>query len=249
MSGIAQGGLVVVAALAAAAATLLLVGPADRAVRRRGPRATADLLPGVPPQGGAPAGPFAWVRRRIRPGPPLPIAELLGALSAELSAGQPTSSALLAASSGLVPHPCPQAAAAARTGGDVPTALRADAGVPAARAPDSQALRGLAACWEVAEHSGAGLAVAVTRLGTGRRAAAAADAQLASELAAVRTSARLLAALPLFGLLIGQWIGARPVAWLLGGAVGRVILVAGLGLQLAGIAWLARMVSVARGRL
>ncbi len=239
MSG--QGPLVLVAALAASSATMLLIRPVDRPTTGRRP--TAGPLVGDQP------GARQRLLRHLRPGPPLPIAELLGALAAELSAGQPTASALIAASSGLTPHPCPQAAAACRSGANVPTALRTDAGAFGARGPDSQALRGLAACWEVAEHSGAGLALAVARLGTGRRQAAAAEAQLASELAAVRTSARLLAALPLFGLLIGQWIGAEPVTWLLGSTVGRAVLVAGVALQLAGIAWLRRMVSVARGRL
>ncbi|MGB7981302.1 MAG: hypothetical protein WCF36_10995, partial [Candidatus Nanopelagicales bacterium] len=128
-------------------------------------------------------------------------------------------------------------------------ALHADAGAAGAHAPDAQALRGLAACWEVAEHSGAGLALAVARLGVGRRQAAEAEAELASELAGVRASARLLAMLPLFGLLIGQWIGAEPLGWLLGSAAGRGVLVAGIVMQLAGIVWLRRMVSVARGRL
>ena len=59
----------------------------------------------------------------------------------------------------------------------------------------------------------------------------------------MRASARMLAALPLFGLLIGHWIGAEPVTWLLGSWIGRLVLVAGVGLQLLGLAWLRRMVA------
>jgi tight adherence protein B len=134
--------------------------------------------------------------------------------------------------------------AACRTGADVAGALRADA-----RAPGARALRGLAACWEVSERSGAGLSVAVSRLAEGLRAAADAEAQLAGEVAAVRTSARLLAGLPLLGLLIGQWIGADPVAWLTGSWVGRAVLLTGVALQLLGMAWLRHMVASTRDGL
>ncbi len=176
-----------------------------------------------------------WIR--LRPGAPPPIVELLAALSAELAAGQPTVLALQGAVAGLEPNPCPQALAACRTGGDVPAALRADA-----RASGAAPLRGLAACWEVSDRSGAGLAMAVTRMAAGLRAAAESDAQLEGEIAAVRTSARLLAGLPLLGLLIGQWIGADPLAWLAGSWVGRGVLIVGVTFELVGILWLHRMV-------
>lgn len=222
---------------------MLLVGAAIGA-------AVAVLLmwPGHPlPRNSSPArGPGAidglWAR--LRPGVPPPTVELLSALAAELAAGQPTVLALQGAAAGLEPNPCPQALAACRTGGDVPAALRADAQVGGA-AP----LRGLAACWEVADRSGAGLALAVTRMASGLRAAAESDAQLEGEIAAVRTSARLLAGLPLLGLLIGQWIGADPLAWLAGGWLGRGVLAAGMAFQLVGIAWLRRMVRSTRAAL
>jgi tight adherence protein B len=101
----------------------------------------------------------------------------------------------------------------------------------------------------VSERSGAGLSVAVARLAGGLRASAEADAQLVAEIAAVRTSARLLAGLPLLGLLIGQWIGADPLTWLTGSWVGRIVFVLGVALQVAGITWLHRMVAATRDRL
>lgn len=182
----------------------------------------------------------AW----IRPERPAPVVELLSALAAELAAGQPTGAALVSAAVDLDPSPCAEAVAAAGCGGDVPAALRRDAMVRG-----GHPLRGLAACWEVAERSGAGLGAAVTRLAEGVRAAAEADAQLTAELAAVRTSARLLAGLPLLGLAIGQWIGAEPISWLSGGWLGRAVLLAGVCLQLVGITWLHVMVTRTRARL
>jgi tight adherence protein B len=122
--------------------------------------------------------------------------------------------------------------------------LRADA-----RTPGARALRGLAACWEVSERSGAGLAVAVSRLAESLREGAETQAQLAAEVAAVRTSARLLAGLPLLGLLIGQWIGAQPWAWLMGSWVGRAALLTGVTLQVLGMLWLRHMVAAVRDTL
>ena len=215
-------------AAVAAASAVLLLGPA----RWEEPSARHGT------------GWFDVLVARLRPGTPAPIPELLCALAAELAAGQPTVRALESAAVGLEPHPCPQAMAACRTGADVAGALRADA-----RAPGARALRGLAACWEVSERSGAGLSVAVSRLAEGLRAAADAEAQLAGEVAAVRTSARLLAGLPLLGLLIGQWIGADPLAWLTGSWVGRAVLLTGVALQLLGMAWLRHMVASTRDGL
>jgi tight adherence protein B len=79
-------------------------------------------------------------------------------------------------------------------------------------------------------------------MAAGLRAAAESDAQLEGEIAAVRTSARLLAGLPLLGLLIGQWIGADPLAWLAGSWLGRGVLIVGVTFELVGILWLHRMV-------
>ena len=182
---------------------------------------------------------------RLRPAPPPPIPELLSALAAELAAGQPTGVALESAAVGLEPASLPA--------GDRGVPHRRGCGrCPARRRARPRVRRrcaGLAACWEVSERSGAGLSVAVSRLAASLRAGAEADAQLAGEVAAVRTSARLLAGLPLLGLLIGQWIGAEPLAWLTGSWVGRGVLLAGVALQLLGMAWLRHMVSATRGRL
>jgi len=224
-----RGVLILCAASAAACAVLLLWPGQLRGLRAAGPAASP------------------WSARRpaaLRRTPQLPITELLSALAAELAAGQPTDLALRAAAEGLDPNPCPEALAACRSGTAVAAALRRDAAAPGGRA-----LRGLAACWEVAERSGAGLAVAVGRLAEGLRAGAQADAQLAGEVAAVRTSARLLAGLPLLGLAIGQWIGAEPITWLTGSWLGRGVLITGVALQGAGMLWLHHMVASVRAQL
>lgn len=198
--------------------------------------------PGSP--GPLPGVVVGWVSRLGARRAPPPIAPFLAALVAELRAGQPTRHALDLACAGLVPPPCPAARQAALVGGDVPSALRIDA-----RDTGVGALRGLAACWEVAEHSGTGLADSVDRLAAGFRAGQRATEQLDAEVAAARASARILALLPLFGLLVGHWIGANPLAWLAGTWPGRAALLVGGLLQVVGLVWLNRLTAGVRARL
>ena len=56
-------------------------------------------------------------------------------------------------------------------------------------------------------------------------------------MAGARATAAILASLPLLSVLMGQLIGARPIAFLLGGHAGGWLLVGGLGLVCAGLLW------------
>ncbi len=197
-------------------------------------------IPAGPPRvaPGASARVVTWVTsRRSRPSP-VAITTLLDALAAELASGQPTREALLQAAASVSPPPCPRAVVAAGSGGDVARALRMDS----AR-PGGDQLAALAACWEVAEHSGSGLATAVSRLAGGARETERSRAEFVGEVAAVRTSSRLLAALPVLGLAIAHWIGAEPLAWMLSSAIGRACLAGGLLLEAIGMWWLHRIVT------
>ncbi|MEZ5118012.1 MAG: type II secretion system F family protein [Candidatus Nanopelagicales bacterium] len=172
------------------------------------------------------------------------ILDTASALAAELRAGQPARSALQRAAAVHDPPVCPEAAAAARLGGDVPLALRADS-----RRRGSPLLRGLAACWEVGESSGAGLAASVERLVASARAAEEVRSQLEAQLAGPRATARMLATLPLIGVGMGMLLGADPVGWLVGTAAGRGCLAAGLGLTALGMAWTGRIAAGVERRL
>jgi tight adherence protein B len=68
---------------------------------------------------------------------------------------------------------------------------------------------------------------------------------VALELAAPRATARLLAALPVLGIVIGSASGANPVGVLIGTAWGWGLLGAGLVLDLAGLAWVGRIAHAA----
>lgn len=176
--------------------------------------------------------PGAAARRRRR------AIEACAALAGELRSGQPMRSALLSALDGVTPH----AVAAARWGGDVPEGLRRDA------ARDRIPLwRSVAACWEVSEASGAGLAVALERLTTAARSAEEVRVQLQAHLSAPRATARMLALLPVIGIVLGMSLGGDPLGWLLGTGIGRLCLAGGLVLTGLGLWWVHRIaVSVER---
>jgi tight adherence protein B len=148
-------------------------------------------------------------------------------LVSELSAGRDPASALVVVSAS---HPvCPEAAAAARAGGDVVVALRA-----AARTP---LVSGVAACWEVAHGSGTGLAASLASLADAARETERVRGELRAGLAEPRATAVVLAALPVLGLALGSALGADPVAWLLTSTPGRLVLATGVLLEVVGAAW------------
>lgn len=160
--------------------------------------------------------------------------EAVAAMAAELRAGQPVHRALERACAGTAV--AGRARAALRWGGDVPAALRDDA-----RSPGCEVLRSVAACWTVAAGRGAGLAQSLERLVDAERAAEEVRAQLSAHLAAPRATARMLAGLPLLGLLLGIALGGDPLAWMLGTPMGLACLVGGGLLTALGLLWTSRI--------
>ena len=221
-----------IAALALAAAILLAGAPGQRRRLRSLHRGGSD--PEWWRAGMARLRGWRWIpgarRRRARRRAEALVAA--AAFAAELRAGQPLRSALLRA----LPVVAPRAAAAAAWGGDIPSSLRQDA-----RAQHLPLLSGVAACWEVSESSGAGLASALDRLAASERAAEEVRVQLAAQLAAPRATSRMLAALPVIGIVLGLALGGDPLGWLLGTGIGRMCLAAGIALTGLGLWWLQRI--------
>ncbi len=156
------------------------------------------------------------------------------ALVAELRAGQPPGLALHRASEahqGLC-----AAARAAVLGGDVPAALRR-----ASAGPGCGGLATAAAAWQVAEGSGSGLAASLQQVSEGLRADDEVRVEVAASLAPARATARLLAMLPVFGLMLGAGLGGHPVVLLLSTPAGNALLLVGVGLALAGTLWVERL--------
>ncbi|MFF7281627.1 type II secretion system F family protein [Streptomyces griseorubiginosus] len=127
--------------------------------------------------------------------------------------------------------------AAARFGGDVPGALAA-----AARRPGAEGLLGLAACWRVAVDQGAGLAAGLDRLEGALRAERDQRADLRAQLAGARSTAWMLAALPVLGLGLGAALGADPLRVLLHSGAGLGCLAVGGLLEGLGMWWAMRIV-------
>ncbi|WP_018386166.1 type II secretion system F family protein [Wenjunlia vitaminophila] len=189
-----------------------------------------------------------WLRRRAgerqaarrRAG----VVELCSGLAGELRTGRPPQQVLAEAvedSPWMTGPGLSEAAvgvlAAARFGGDVPAALRRAAG-----APGAEGLAGVAACWQVAVDRGCGLAEGVERVGAALREQQRLDDELRAELAGPRSTAALLAALPMVGLLLGTALEAQPLRVLLHTPAGLGCLVLGAVLQGLGLAWTARIV-------
>ncbi len=163
------------------------------------------------------------------------VIELCSALGAELRSGATARDALIAASRD-VPAVEHLAAVAAAPHGDVAQALRATA-----ERNGGAGLRRLAACWQVSERSGSGLAPSVSRLAATLRDEEQVRREVAAQLAGPRATAVLLALLPVFGLAMGNALGADPLAVLVGTPLGQGCLVLGLLLEVAGLLWTARI--------
>ncbi len=129
-------------------------------------------------------------------------------------------------------------AARARLGADVTAGLRAAAQSSAQPAHWHR----LAVCWQLA--SDHGLAIA-TLMRTAQRDIVECQrfsARVSSGMAGARATAAILAGLPVLGVLLGQLIGARPLAFLLGGQAGGWLLVVGSMLACGGLLWSDRII-------
>lgn len=173
------------------------------------------------------------------------VIALCGALAGEVRAGRQPGEALRTAAGGGLGLGDARAAvlAAARFGGDVPGALE-----EAAREPGAQGLLGLAACWRVAVDRGAGLAAGLERLEGALRAERDQRADLRAQLAGARSTAVMLAGLPVLGLLMGSALGAAPLRVLLHTGAGLGCLAVGGVLEGAGVWWALRIMRGAEER-
>ncbi|MEU6259247.1 type II secretion system F family protein [Streptomyces sp. NPDC047043] len=167
------------------------------------------------------------------------VIALCGALAGEVRAGRQPGEALLRAArdSGGLGEAQAAVLAAARFGGDVPGALAA-----AAREPGAEGLLGLAACWRVAVDQGAGLAAGLDRLEGALRAERDQRADLRAQLAGARSTAVMLAGLPVLGLALGAALGTDPLHVLLHTGAGLGCLLVGAVLEALGMWWAMRIV-------
>ena len=160
------------------------------------------------------------------------LARALGVMVAEMSVGAPLVGACKAAA--LEVGESPVAAELARIAAHVELGGALD---PDAISEELPGLRRLAEAWKVSDVHGLPMAdlLEALRGDLVQRREFAARTQAA--LAGPRATATVLACLPLLGLGLGQLIGARPVAVLIGTPIGSVLLVLGVTLAAAGVTW------------
>lgn len=169
------------------------------------------------------------------------VLQVCEGMAADLAAGQPP---LLALDRAALEWPeLAPVAMAARMGADVPEFLRSLAVLPGA-----SSLHVLAAAWQVAQHTGTGLADALGQVGRGIREERRTVRLISAELSSAHATARLLAVLPIGVLLIGSGVGGDPIGFLVGTPFGVGLLAAGVGLSLAGLWWLERIADGVVGR-
>ncbi|MFS8099765.1 type II secretion system F family protein [Lentzea alba] len=131
------------------------------------------------------------------------------------------------------------AAATSRLGGDVERTLK-DLRQPLLESAVDQ----LAKAWHVSAKHGVALAdvLDATRRDLDQRAAF--QRQVHARMAGPRASAAVLAGLPVFGVLLGELSGARPLEVLLNTTAGQVLIVLGAVFLAAGLWWTKRITEV-----
>ncbi|KDA43249.1 secretion system protein [Frankia sp. B2] len=169
--------------------------------------------------------------------------DLLAAFAAELDAGAPQLEALRRAAGGideLVAAPAGRSAwlpidqlGAALDRTEEPGALLCRS--------EASSLRQLGVAYQVCAAVGARLAPVATMLAAVARADAVRAGELTSALAGPRSSGRLVASLPLAGIVLGSLAGAAPIAVLLGTPAGIGCLLVGGLADLVGVRWLRRL--------
>jgi tight adherence protein B len=183
-----------------------------------------------------------WIRRRRRIRAGRRAAEssaLQGALDvlvSELRIGaHPVAAFDVAATEvdGPVAESLRAVAARARLGADVAPGLRSVSG----RSLMPAHWERLAVCWQLAQEHGLSIA---TLMQTAQRDIVARErfsAEVTAGMTGARTTAAVLAGLPVLGVGLGELIGAKPLSFLISSGVGGWLLVAGVTLACGGLLW------------
>jgi tight adherence protein B len=163
----------------------------------------------------------------------------LGALAADLRSGRSLEAATDAAMAACADEECGRALGrAVRLPGAAPPDRR-----PADDPGDlDEALARISAAVLLSTRTGCSLAAVAGAVEDDLRARRRHRLELRSATAAPRASAALLAGLPLLGLAMGSGVGADPWQILTATGTGQVLLVAGVALEVAGLAWSRRLV-------
>jgi tight adherence protein B len=134
---------------------------------------------------------------------------------------------------GPVADSCRAVAARARLGADVTSGLRSVAHNSALPAQWAR----LAVCWQLAAEHGLAMSTLMRAAQRDIVERQRFSGQVMSAMAGARATAAILAGLPVLSVILGQLVGADPVAFLLAGHVGGWLLVVGVTLVCGGLLW------------
>jgi tight adherence protein B len=176
------------------------------------------------------------VRRRRRAAESVALQAALDVLVGELRVGaHPVAAFVVAADEvdGAVSASLRAVAARARLGADVAEGMRS----VARQSPLPAHWERLAVYWQLAQTHGLAIAALMQ---TAQRDVVERErfsARVDSGLAGARTTAAVLAGLPVVGVVLGQLLGADPVGFLLSDGAGGWLLVIGVALACVGLLW------------
>ncbi len=186
-------------------------------------------------------------RRRIRLARTNEFAAGLRLFVAELRVGSHPASAAEGAAEDAPADVAPvfrNLAAATRLGGDATTVLADEAAQDAELAGP---LGRMARAWSLAERHGVALADLLDAVRRDVEHGAASARDVEAKMAGPRATAAVLAALPVLGVALGEAVGASPLRVFRDGWGGQVLLLIGVGLLCAGVAWTGRLTRTAVG--
>jgi len=106
----------------------------------------------------------------------------------------------------------------------------------------------MVAAAQIAVRLGAPLALVLQTVDSALRTEAQAQSDREAALAGPQTTARVLLALPLLGLVLGWVLGAHPLGVMVSGGIGTVSFALGAALLAAGRWWITRLVAAAAGQ-
>lgn len=130
----------------------------------------------------------------------------------------------------------------AALGGDVA------GGIEAAGGREWGSWQRVAVAWRTAEQYGLPMAELLTSVRADLLARHRFRERTKAALAGAKATALVLALLPLLGIGLGQAMGAEPLAVLLGGGLGGILLVTGVALVCGGLLWSRRIIGKAASR-
>ncbi|GAA3994903.1 type II secretion system protein [Allokutzneria multivorans] len=227
-----------------------VAAPTEHGAARSGHWRVRVLLAGV--GGGIAVAALAWtgvrqLRRhrfeRRQRAAACGLAEALELVVGELRSGAHPASAVADVAADVDPEAqkaLQAIASTARLGGDVRAAVDRLALEDPLRGP---VLKQFGEAWSTAENHGVPLAELVEALYRDLSQRVRFAHQVEARMAGPRATASVLACLPVLGLLLGEAMGAAPLAVLVRTGVGQVLLVIGSALMCAGVTWSARLVS------